>query len=331
MNILKMSNVIAFTVIAAFITLTSTTTNAQTDKTLTQLEQENRYLKFQRRLHFKNGIQKVSNDASIDVPAPFQLLSSSDSVNLLYLLGQPAPTGLLGSLIHDMDIITVSEFNRGHLSNTKIEASEILKTAQDLLKQTSGQSVQIVDWLQSPKIENQTLSWALKYKIQKTEGEATSLTQINHAILTRRGAILFRYNTLHSEGALPDLQKIGSSIQIQQGSRFEDFDPSKDVVYATGAAGLIAGQDQIETYQRVHHPVVVALNFLNNLFFIFIIFSWISFLKRARARNRDDQISKADLKTDPKKTDSKTNASKNGDVKNDDKKADDKKDHDKAA
>ena len=138
----------------------------------------------------------------------------------------------------------------GHIEDAdseKIDADAILNSFRQgndeynkTLVEQGLPTTEIVGWDEKPSFDKETnnLTWAMLFS---TEGEES--VNYNTRILTRKGYIsaILVADSSELEDLKPVLKDVLAGLEIKNGEKYADFDPSVDEVSSLGLAGLIAG------------------------------------------------------------------------------------------
>ncbi len=212
---------------------------------------------------FQTGNVSLLNGAvSLDVPTGYKYLDAEQSEHVLTEVWGNPPSSTMGLLfpenshpISDEDTyaVEINFINDGYVSDedaTDINYSELADEIKDDSKEWNKERIaqgyepiEFVGWASSPFYDqqNKKLHWAKELKFGDDE-ENTLNYEIR--ILGRKGYL--DMNALGNITVLPqfkqDIDVVLSSINFNEGHRYEDFDSNIDKVAAYGIGGLIAGK-----------------------------------------------------------------------------------------
>ncbi len=199
--------------------------------------------------------------ATLNLPEGYTFYSAGDTDKILTeLWGNPPDQKALGSifppgtnpLTEDGYSIIISFNMSGYVKDEDAVKTNFDKLLKRMKKDTVAENkyrkqegypkIELLGWADEPRYdsENKRLVWAKKLLF---EGSFGVTLNYNLRFLGRYGVLEFNYiaDKKHLEdikSAIPEESKMAS---FNQGSRYEDFNPSSDKVAQYGIAGLIAG------------------------------------------------------------------------------------------
>lgn len=217
---------------------------------------------------YRTGTITIKNGlATLNVPDGYKYLDGDASETVLTDLwgnppSDPADKSLGMLFPEDSSPMDTSEYmyainmtysEEGYIDDSDakdLDYDELLETMQDDMvaaneyRQEMGyETAELIGWASPPfyDADNKKLHWAKELRF----GDSPSNTlNYNIRILGRKGYL--ELNVIGGMDALAGVQNdIGGilpSIEFNEGSRYEDFDPSIDKVAAVGIGGLIAGK-----------------------------------------------------------------------------------------
>jgi len=202
--------------------------------------------------------------ATLDVPSDFYYLGPEDSRKILVdVWGNPPASadGVLGMLFpfdstpfdEDPWGVTIEYEEDGYVSDEdadEIDYDELLSQMKEAAAESSRQRVaqgyepiELVGWASRPFYDKAShkLHWAKEIKF----GDQDANT-LNYSIriLGRKGVLVLNFIAGMGQKQLIDskLDSVLAMADFNQGSRYEDFDPSIDKVAAYGIGALVAGK-----------------------------------------------------------------------------------------
>lgn len=206
----------------------------------------------------ENGIAKLS------VPDNFYYLSPADSEKILVdVWGNPpgAGTSTLGMLFPAETTpfdqgswgVTIEYEQDGYVSDEdadQINYDDLLSQMQEDTAASSEQRVQegyepieLVGWASKPFYDKTShkLYWAQEIKFGSQDNHTLNY---NIRVLGRQGVLVLNFIAGMDQKQLIDsqLNNVLAMADFQQGSRYEEFDPSIDQVAAYGLGALVAGK-----------------------------------------------------------------------------------------
>ena len=192
--------------------------------------------------------------ASLHIKEDFSYLNKEDTIIFNEDIGNYINGTEIGSVFpYDPDAtwFIVFEYDEvGHIEDAdseKIDADGILESFRQgneeynkTLKEKGLPTTEIVGWDEKPSFDEKTnnLTWAM---LSSTDGEEN--VNYNTRMLTRNGFISAILVADSSELASlkPVVKEVLAELEIKDGQKYADFDPSVDKVSGIGLAGLIAG------------------------------------------------------------------------------------------
>lgn len=240
-------------------------------------------------MHPKTGEIKLSNGvATLNVPEDFYYLSPEDSEKVLVEVWGNMPgagTQTLGMLMPAEYTpfdnaswgVTIEHEEDGYVSDEdadEINYDDMLAQMQEDTAAASEervkqgyQSISLMGWASKPYYdkENHKLHWAKELKVG---GNQQHTLNYNIRVLGRKGVLILNFiagmNQLDMINNKRDA--VLSMAEFDQGSRYEDFDPSMDQVAAYGIGALVAGKVIAKT-----GLIAAALIFLKKFGIIFLL------------------------------------------------------------
>lgn len=216
-------------------------------------------------LNRQTGTVELPNGvASLNVSKDFYYLSQADSEKILVdVWGNSAGAGqkTLGMLFpaestpfdNDSWGVTIGYEEEGYVSDTdadKIDYDELLSQMKTDVAEASEQRVrqglepiELVGWASKPYYDKAThkLYWAKEIKFGDQGGNTLNY---NIRVLGRKGVLVLNFISSMDQKAVIDakLDNVLALAEFNQGSRYEEFDPSLDKVAAYGIGALVAGK-----------------------------------------------------------------------------------------
>lgn len=205
-------------------------------------------------LHWTDGpdVIDLGHGAQLALPESRRFLRGKEAVDLMEKMGNLYNENLLGLIVSsdpDADyLVTVRYDEDGYVKDDDaIDAKGLLDDIQkgepeynEERKQRGFPPLHALGWSEDPRYDkkNHEVVWAL---LLTSEGEQT--VNLNTRVLGRRGYV--SVNLMSSPQDLPKYRSDGLGLveatTFVGGSRYEDFDSSKDKVAEYGLAGLILG------------------------------------------------------------------------------------------
>ena len=225
--------------------------------------------------------------ATLSVPESFYYLNPKDAETVLVeVWGNPSGAGqdLLGMLFPSRSTpfdeeswgVTIEYEEEGHVSDDDaddIDYDDLLSGMQEETREASKErvkqgyeSIKLVGWASKPFYDKSShkLHWAKELKF----GDQTINTlNYNIRILGRRGVLVLNFiaGMNQQEMIESELDTVLALAEFDQGSKYEDFDPSIDELAAYGIGALVAGKVLAKT-----GLIALALVFLKK-FGVFIV------------------------------------------------------------
>ena len=214
-------------------------------------------------LHYEYGeIDLQDGLATLTVPPGYKYLDPDQSEYVLTDLWGNPPDQTLGMLFPEdvgplsddfTYVVEIKYSEEGYIEDEdaeEIDYDDLLLEMQEdteeanLQRQEQGyEAIELVGWASKPFYdgENKKLHWAKELRF----GDADLNTlNYNIRVLGRKG--ILNLNAIGNIDVLPkvneDVPLILSSVEFNEGSRYEDFNPSMDRVAAYGIGGLVAGK-----------------------------------------------------------------------------------------
>lgn len=212
---------------------------------------------------FKTGKIALQGDlATLNVPKGFKYLDSEQSEQLMTELWGNPPEPSLGMLFpEDISVIgddftfaiEITYSEDGYIDDEDaedIDYDELLEEMQESATNENSDRealgylpIDVVGWAAEPFYDHDTkkLHWAKEIKFGDSE---MNTLNYNIRILGRKGYL--NLNAISEMDKLPlvqeNIDKVISSTEFNNGSRYSDFNPDIDEVAAYGIGGLIAGK-----------------------------------------------------------------------------------------
>jgi uncharacterized membrane-anchored protein len=202
------------------------------------------------------------NLATLNVPSSFYFLDADDAQRVLVdLWGNPPGEPPLGMLFpadrtpfgRDSWAVTIEYSDDGHVSDAdaaEIDYDDLLTDmrsdirAENPSRTKAGyEPIELVGWAEPPKYDGaaRKLYWAKELRF----GDSPETT-LNYEIraLGRTGVLSMTFiaGTSQLDEINREREAVLSMAAFNEGSRYEDFDPSYDKVAAYGIGALIAGK-----------------------------------------------------------------------------------------
>lgn len=254
--------------VVAFTVQATTEESTPTEETTLTAEQAE-YIAWARQLwdslDRQQGTIKLPNGvATLNVPENFYYLNPADSEKILVeVWGNPPGAGAntLGMLFpiegtpFDSDNwgVSIEYIEDGYVSDSdadEIDYDDLLadmqESTQDENKVRAEQGyepIELVGWAENPFYDKQShkLHWAQELKFGN---QSPNTLNYNIRVLGRKGILLLNFIAGMEQKEIIDskLDSVLALAEFDQGSRYEDFDPSIDKVAAYGLGALVAGK-----------------------------------------------------------------------------------------
>jgi uncharacterized membrane-anchored protein len=213
----------------------------------------------------KTGVVNLQNGvAKLTVPDNFYYLNPTDSEKILVTVwGNPPGAGLgtLGMLFPIETTpfdegswgVTIEYEEDGYVSDDdadEIDYADLLSQMKQETAESSKQrvqqgyeSIELIGWASKPYYDKAShkLYWAKEIKFGTQD---INTLNYNIRVLGRRGVLVLNFIAGMDQKELIDsqLSNVLAMAEFQQGSRYEEFDPSIDKVAAYGLGALVAGK-----------------------------------------------------------------------------------------
>lgn len=254
--------------VVAFTVQATTEESTPTEETTLTAEQAE-YIAWARQLwdslDRQQGTIKLPNGvATLNVPENFYYLNPADAEKILVeVWGNPPGAGAntLGMLFpiegtpFDSDNwgVSIEYIEDGYVSDSdadEIDYDDLLadmqESTQDENKVRAEQGyepIELVGWAENPFYDKQShkLHWAQELKFGN---QSPNTLNYNIRVLGRKGILLLNFIAGMEQKEIIDskLDSVLALAEFDQGSRYEDFDPSIDKVAAYGLGALVAGK-----------------------------------------------------------------------------------------
>jgi len=232
-------------------------------------DEQAKYMEFAKELwqslDRKTGDVKLANGvATLDLGQDFYYLSPMDAEKVLVKVwGNPDGAGYdtLGMIFPDKSTpfdpnawgVTIHYEEDGYVSDQDaddINYDDLLTQMKDDVSDANKQRknmgyepIELVGWAAKPYYDktSHTLHWAKEIKF----GEQPENTlNYNIRVLGRKGVLVLNFVSSMAQKAEIDnkLDSVLALAKFDQGSRYQDFDPSMDKVAAYGIGALVAGK-----------------------------------------------------------------------------------------
>jgi uncharacterized membrane-anchored protein len=202
-------------------------------------------------LPWKDGPQKVDlgHGASIDLPAHRRFLGLPEAGQLMEKMGNLYNDDLLGIVVSDDDaeyLVVLRYDEEGFIKdNDKLDSKEILESIRsgeaeynEERKKRGFPPIHAEGWFEEPRYDKaeHKLTWALH--VTASDGSSVNLST---RVLGRRGyvSVTLLADPEKVAGFRDDGKALVAATTFGPGSRYADFDGSKDKVAEYGLAGLI--------------------------------------------------------------------------------------------
>ena len=213
----------------------------------------------------QQGTIKLPNGvATLNVPENFYYLNPADSEKILVeVWGNPPGAGAntLGMLFpiegtpFDSDNwgVSIEYIEDGYVSDSdadEIDYDDLLANMQESTRDENKaraeqgyEPIELVGWAENPFYDKQShkLYWAQELKFGN---QSPNTLNYNIRVLGRKGILLLNFIAGMEQKEIIDskLDSVLALAEFDQGSRYEDFDPSIDKVAAYGIGALVAGK-----------------------------------------------------------------------------------------
>ncbi len=207
-------------------------------------------------------IELDAGNAILTVPTGFRYLDPEQANFVLSdLWGNPRDEEILGLLVpenkgvlaEDSWVFTINYDEMGYVDDEDaqdIDYDDLLKDQKKDTKEASKQrqklgyeSIELIGWAAEPYYDqdHKVLHWAKELNFG---GDSLNTLNYNLRVLGRKG--IFLLNAVASMSELPEVEqnidKVITSVEFAEGSRYSDFDPDVDEVAAWTVGGLVAGK-----------------------------------------------------------------------------------------
>lgn len=201
--------------------------------------------------------------ATLHLGDDYELIGAEDALHILVdKWGNPKPTNAplgmivprgMSPLAPDAWAVVVTYLEEGHVEDDDaddIDYDELMRDmkaadAEDNAerRRLGLEELTIVGWAASPRYDatNHRLYWACELLAGTSKARVLNY---DVRVLGRKGVL-----SLNAVGSMDQLDAIGptmehllAAVEMQQGSRYQDFDPDLDEVAAYGIGGLVAGK-----------------------------------------------------------------------------------------
>ncbi len=213
----------------------------------------------------QQGIIKLPNGvATLNVPENFYYLNPNDAEKILVeVWGNPPGAGAntLGMLFpiegtpFDSDNwgVSIEYIEDGYVSDSdadEIDYDDLLANMQESTRNENKaraeqgyEPIELVGWAANPFYDKQShkLHWAQELKFGN---QSPNTLNYNIRVLGRKGILLLNFIAGMEQKEIIDskLDTVLALAEFDEGSRYEDFDPSIDKVAAYGLGALVAGK-----------------------------------------------------------------------------------------
>lgn len=202
--------------------------------------------------------------ATLTVPESFYYLNTEDSKTILVeVWGNPPETAqnTLGMLFpsestpfdEDSWGVTIEYTEDGYVSDEnadEIDYDELLSQMKEGTKEASTErvkqgyeSIELIGWASKPFYDKKShkLHWAKEVKFGN---EPAHTLNYSIRVLGRKGVLVLSFIASMDQKEVIDssINTVLALAEFNQGSRYEDFDPSMDKVAAYGIGALVAGK-----------------------------------------------------------------------------------------
>ncbi len=252
----------------AFSSQAATEESTPTEETTLTAEQAE-YIAWARQLwdslDRQQGTIKLPNGvATLNVPENFYYLNPTDAEKILVeVWGNPPGAGAntLGMLFpiegtpFDSDNwgVSIEYIEDGYVSDSdadEIDYDDLLANMQESTRDENKaraeqgyEPIELVGWAENPFYDKQShkLHWAQELKFGN---QSPNTLNYNIRVLGRKGILLLNFIAGMEQKEIIDskLDSVLALAEFDQGSRYEDFDPSIDKVAAYGLGALVAGK-----------------------------------------------------------------------------------------
>lgn len=254
--------------LVAFSSQAATEESTPTEETTLTAEQAE-YIAWARQLwdslDRQQGTIKLPNGvATLNVPENFYYLNPTDAEKILVeVWGNPPGAGAntLGMLFpiegtpFDSDNwgVSIEYIEDGYVSDSDADEIDYDDLLADMQESTRAENkaraeqgyepIELVGWAENPFYDKQShkLHWAQELKFGN---QSPNTLNYNIRVLGRKGILLLNFIAGMEQKEIIDskLDSVLALAEFDQGSRYEDFDPSIDKVAAYGIGALVAGK-----------------------------------------------------------------------------------------
>ncbi|MEL7532278.1 MAG: DUF2167 domain-containing protein [Bacteroidota bacterium] len=212
---------------------------------------------------YQTGTIELDNgNAILTVPEGFRYLDPEQANFVLSdLWGNPRDEEILGLLVpeskgvlaEDSWVFTINYEEMGYVEDEDaqdIDYDDLLKDQKKDTKEASKErqklgyeSIELIGWAAEPYYDqnHKVLHWAKELNFG---GDSLNTLNYNLRVLGRKG--IFLLNAVASMSELAEVEqnidKVITSVEFSEGSRYSDFDPDVDEVAAWTVGGLVAGK-----------------------------------------------------------------------------------------
>lgn len=220
---------------------------------------------FLRNLKFMDGTVGLPGIATLELPDELRYLGPEDSKRVFQQLWGNAPReGLLGMLVHsEVSLvnprngwaIVITHESKGYVDDSDADAlapDELLaglqraaRAAQRAAERRGHPGLELAGWHDPPRYdaEAHTLRWS-----EEVVSGATEQTLLNDRmfVLVRDGALAFEAVAPLGMGehVTATMDALREYVVIDEGMRYDDFDPNEDPPARLDLAGVVLGKSQ---------------------------------------------------------------------------------------
>ncbi|MEL6590691.1 MAG: DUF2167 domain-containing protein [Bacteroidota bacterium] len=214
-------------------------------------------------LDYQTGtVELDAGNAILNVPEGFRYLGPEQGNFVLSdLWGNPEDPELLGLLVpadkgvldDDGWVFTINYDEMGYVEDEDaedIDYDELLEEQQSDTRAANVErkklgypTAELIGWAAKPHYDktHKVLHWAKELNF---DSDSINTLNYNLRVLGRKG--IFLLNAVANMSELPvveqNIDKVITSVEFQEGSRYVDFDPDVDEVAAWTVGGLVAGK-----------------------------------------------------------------------------------------
>lgn len=247
-------------------------------------------------------LQLLDGVASLALSPSYNYLDEEQAYHLLVDVWENPPSladDLVGvvaqagaSVYDDLPVYLIYHEWAGYISDAEAEGIDYAAKLRDMIREDSLGNInrrelgydglQLIGWAKPPHYdrERKALHWA---KELRSDNEGRRVLNYHVKLLGRHGIITVNAITgmdqlAQVENDLPDVLGM---LAFNDGYRYDQFDPSQDIVSSKSLSGLIDGVEPDKTFEHLKRGLKVGAGaFLGVL--VLLIALWMLFVKKKR-------------------------------------------------